>query len=576
VTAPTVTATVAANAATNVARNTKVSATFSEAMNPSTISASTFSFKQGNVVVPGTLSFSGTNLVFAPASPLDANATYTAAITTGVTDLAGNPMASAYVWSWTTGSLLDTTAPTVTATINSNGATNVPVNTKVGATFSESMDPLTVNGQTFLFKETASGKAVAGSLGYSGVNAVFVPSTSLLVNTGYTMTFKGGVSGVKDLAGLAMVNDYTWSWTTGAADTIAPTVTQVSPADLAANVATNTTINASFSEAMDPLTVTTATFGVAGVTGTVAFNAQSNVATFTPSSALASGTQYTATVKGGAGGTTDLAGNALASSKVWTFTTATVPVVQPSVSLGSASSFGTFGGTAGMTNTGIGTIVNASIGSTATGSSSITGFHDTSGDIYTETTANIGAVNGKIYSCTNSTTGPTSAGPNAASCAAATQARLDAQAAYLSLVAMPPGANPGANLANLTLAPGVYTSPSGSFLIQGGNLTLDAQGNAGAVWVFQMAQALTVGGPGAAAPQSIILAGGAQASNVYWQVGSFATINAGGGGTMVGTIISQAGASFSTAGNVATVQLQGRALSLGASVTLVNTVINLP
>lgn len=576
VTAPTVTATVAANAATNVARNTKVSATFSEAMNPSTISAATFSFKQGNVVVPGTLSFSGANLVFAPASPLDANATYTATITTGVTDLAGNPMASAYVWSWTTGSLLDTTAPTVTATIHPNGATNVPVNSKSGATFSESMDPLTVNDQTFLFKETTSGKAVAGTLGYSGVNAVFVPSTSLLANTAYTLTVKGGASGVKDLAGLAMVNDYTWSWTTGAADTIAPTVTQVSPADLAVNVATNTTVNASFSEAMDPLTVTTATFGVAGVTGTVAFNAQSNVATFTPSSALASGTQYTATVKGGAGGAADLAGNALTSSKVWTFTTATNPVVQPSVSLGSASSFGTFGGSAGMTNTGTGTIVNGSIGTTATGSSSITGFHDTSGDIYTETPANIGAVNGKIYSCTNSTTGPTSAGPNAASCAAATQARLDAQAAYLSLAAMAPGANPGANLANLTLAPGVYTSPSGSFLIEGGNLTLDAQGNAGAVWVFQMAQTLTVGGPGAAAPQSIILAGGAQAKNVYWQVGSFATINAGGGGTMVGTIISQAGASFSTAGNVATVQLQGRALSLGASVTLVNTVINLP
>jgi hypothetical protein len=63
------------------------------------------------------------------------------------------------------------------------------------------------------------------------------------------------------------------------------------------------------------------------------------------------------------------------------------------------------------------------------------------------------------------------------------------------------------------------------------------------------AATLTVGGPGAAAPQSIFLAGGAQAKNVFWQVGGAATINAGGGGTMVGTIISQAGAVFSTAGN---------------------------
>jgi hypothetical protein len=91
-----------------------------------------------------------------------------------------------------------------------------------------------------------------------------------------------------------------------------------------------------------------------------------------------------------------------------------------------------------------------------------------------------------------------------------------------------------------------------------------------------MAQSLTVGGPGVAAPQSIILTGGAQAKNVFWQVGSFATINAAGGGTMVGTILSQSGASFSTVGNVNPVTLNGRAISLGASVTMVNTVINVP
>jgi hypothetical protein len=91
-----------------------------------------------------------------------------------------------------------------------------------------------------------------------------------------------------------------------------------------------------------------------------------------------------------------------------------------------------------------------------------------------------------------------------------------------------------------------------------------------------MATTLTVGGPGAAAPQSVLLVNGAQAKNVFWQVGSFATVNAAGGGTMVGTIISQAGAAFSTAGNVTPLNLQGRVLSIGASVTLVNTVITAP
>ena len=85
-----------------------------------------------------------------------------------------------------------------------------------------------------------------------------------------------------------------------------------------------------------------------------------------------------------------------------------------------------------------------------------------------------------------------------------------------------------------------------------------------------------MGGPGAAFPQSVILVNGAQAKNVFWQVGSAATINAAGGGTMVGTILSYATTTFSTAGNVDIVTLEGRALALNASVTLVNTQVNLP
>jgi Ice-binding-like len=306
--------------------------------------------------------------------------------------------------------------------------------------------------------------------------------------------------------------------------------------------------------------------------------ATGTIATFTPENPLAQGT-YAATIVGGPTGVLDLAVPAddMVADYPWTFTAgaATGNCLAP-VALGSASPYGDFGGTAGMTNTGTLTVINGDTGSIATGTSSITGFHDTAGDIYTQTPANIGAVNGTIYTCTNSTTGPTSTGPNAANCKLATDALGDATIAYLALVHMPPGADPGVNLAGQTLTPGVYTAPGGSFLIQGGNLTLNAEGNANAVFVFQMADALTVGGPGVAAPQSVILSGGALAQNVFWQVGSFATINAGGGGTMVGTIISQTGMSFSTAGNVNPVTLNGRALSLGASVTLVDTVINVP
>lgn len=231
-----------------------------------------------------------------------------------------------------------------------------------------------------------------------------------------------------------------------------------------------------------------------------------------------------------------------------------------------------------MTNQGILTVVNGDIGTTAV-STAVTGFHDAgAGCTYTETPLNIGVVNGTIYTAPPPPTVACPTEGTAGTFAIATQARADALTAYNALVALPAGPDsptPG-NLANQTLTPGVYTAAGGSFMIQGGNLTLDAQGDANAVWVFQMATTLTVGGPGAAFPQSVILINGAQAKNVFWQVGSAATINAAGGGNFMGTIISQAGTAISTAGNATIVTVDGRVLSLGASVTLVNTVINVP
>lgn len=256
----------------------------------------------------------------------------------------------------------------------------------------------------------------------------------------------------------------------------------------------------------------------------------------------------------------------------------TAPLIAAPIPLRSATTFGVFGGSAGMTNQGVNTVITGDIGTTAV-STAVTGFHDPNpGCTYTEVLgSNIGTVTGLIY------TAPPEPDPilcpqegTITTFNIATQARADALAAYNELVAKPMGPKPGAgNLAGLTLAPGVYTSAT-SFMIEGGDLTLDAQGDANAVWVFQMGTSLTVGGPGAAFPASVILANGARPGNVFWQVGSAATINAGGGGTMVGTIISQAGAAISTPGNAAIVTINGRVLSLGASVTMVNTVINVP
>jgi len=331
-TAPTVTLTVPANAATGVLTNTKTAAVFSEAMDPLTTTTTTFTLKQGTTAVSGTVIYSGVTAVFTPTADLAYNTIYTATITTGAKDLAGNALAADYVWSFTTGAAPDTTAPTVTLTTPANAAIGVLTNTKMAAAFSEPMDPLTITTTTFTLKHGTT--AVEGTVAYSGVTAVFTPTSNLDSSTVYTATI---TTGAKDLAGNALAADYVWSFTTGAApDTIAPTVTFTSPADGSTAIALNRKANAAFSEAMDPLTMTTATFkltgpGVTSVTGTVSYIG--TTATFTPTSNLTANTTYTATITTGA---KDLAGNALATDYVWSFTTVADPIIDttaPTVTL---------------------------------------------------------------------------------------------------------------------------------------------------------------------------------------------------------------------------------------------------
>jgi len=231
--------------------------------------------------------------------------------------------------------------------------------------------------------------------------------------------------------------------------------------------------------------------------------------------------------------------------------------------LGSAASYAVFGGGAGVTNQGTLTSINGDLGTTGA-STMITGFHSEAFS-YTETPLNVGAVSGSVI--TNAPQG------SVADFEIAKAVAADALSAFNFLASIPDGMDPGAGqLGGLTLIPGVYKSAAGPFLITGSDLTLDAQGNPDAVWVFQAASSLTVGNP--VASQSVILINGAQAKNVYWYVGSAATINGAGGGTMVGTIIASAGMTFSTSGNLNVTTLNGKALALFASITMVNTVIN--
>src|SRR5215207_49632 len=115
------------------------------------------------------------------------------------------------------------------------------------------------------------------------------------------------------------------------ADTTPPTVTDVAPADGATGVAGTTNVEATFSEAMDENSVETAgnftlvKQGTTPVAATVSYDPATNKATLNPNTDLEAGVTYTATVKGGANGVKDAAGNPLAADKVWTFTTTATP-----------------------------------------------------------------------------------------------------------------------------------------------------------------------------------------------------------------------------------------------------------
>lgn len=563
---PTVISTDPEDDASGVALNKKISATFSEGMDSLTLNNSTFLIYQNGTAISGGVTYSKNTALFSPAANLLPNTKYTGTITTGAKDPAGNSIANNYVWTFTTGATADNIAPTVIATDPANAATGVPLNKKIAAVFSETMNPLTINNMTFLVKNGAT--SVVGTVTYSGTTALFSPTVNLLPNTVYTGTI---TTSVTDLAGNAMASNHVWSFTTGnSTDIIRPTVISTDPAPGATGVVLNKKVTATFSEAMNPLSVNNATFmlraGTVSIAGVVTYTG--TTATFTPAVNLLANTTYTATITTGA---RDLAGNSLMVDHVWSFTTAAAPN-NPGI-LGSAAMFGAFGGNAGITNQGINTVINnGSIGTTAA-STLITGFRDqTTGDVYTVTPSNLGKVFGRIY------TAPPAPG-NATSFAIAQQGLLDATSAYnaTSPASMPGGMDPGAGeLGGLTLPAGVYKSASGTFQITNGDLILDGGNNPNAMFVFQTGTSLTVGIAGPTGARSIVLINGAQAKNVYWHVGTAATINGAGGGTMVGTIMAMSGVTFSTAGNAAQTVLNGRAISLVASVTMVNTTINVP
>ena len=543
---------------------TAITAAFTKDMAGATITApGNFTVTgPGLTAVAGTVTYaSGSRLaVFTVTAPLAASTTYTATISAAVTDVSGNalsgnqgvfPAISNYVWQFQTGLAPDTTRPRVTVTVpvtSTPGPTpNVATNTAISAAFTEDMAPLTISGASFTL--TGPGLTpVLGNVTYASQIAVFKPTAVLAAGTTYTATI---TTAATDLAGnqlagnqaaLPAASAYVWTFTTAAVVVVPPKITLTNPADVATGVALNATVNATFSEAMDPLTLSTATFTVqptgpplgALVLGAVTYNALTNVATFTPLSNLASSTTYTAIVTTGA---KDLAGDALVAGLIpnpWTFTTGT-GLAPGAVPLGSASTFGIMA-TSAITNTGAATLIN--------------------GDVSLDPGTSCGLlpvqVNGTIH--INDTV--------------AAQAKADLLVAYNFAKALPPGVtiSAGADLGALYptgIPPGTYTS--GSTMLVSTPLTLDAGGNANAVWVFQIGSSLTT-------TASVSLANGAQAKNVFWVPTASATIGV--GTTFYGTIIAGVSATGTT-GAVINGRILAGAIGAGTIALDTNTV-NVP
>lgn len=153
-------------------------------------------------------------------------------------------------------------------------------------------------------------------------------------------------------------------------------------------------------------------------------------------------------------------------------------------------------------------------------------------------------------------------GTNHAGDAVTQLAKDDLNAAYLDASSRTPTTiyGPIFDLGGLTLSPGVYQDPS-SFTITG-NLTLNALGDFNAVWIFQTGSTLI-----ASTGSQVILTGGARAENVFWQVGSSATINT--GSNFSGSVM----ALESITMNADSI-LDGRLLALNGAVTMgANTMI---
>ena len=284
----------------------------------------------------------------------------------------------------------------------------------------------------------------------------------------------------------------------------APTVQSNTPVVNAVDVPINANMTATFSETMDPASITSTTFTLTSgalatpVPGTVTY--ANSMATFWPLTHLASNDTFQATITTGA---LDATGVALAVDHTWTFTTGNTTAPGVGVGLGLSGSY------AILAKAGISTVptsaVTGNLGISPAAATAITGFGlivDASGAFATSS-----QVTGNVYAADYAVPTPSNL----------TTAVLDMQTAFADAASRAPDVTElgAGNIGGMTLAPGVYKWGTGVLV----PTALTLNGSATDIWIFQIAQDLTVSNA-----TNVVLTGGALPQNVFWQVTGLVSI----------------------------------------------------
>ncbi len=304
VTAPLVDSTIPVNGAGAVTVNSSVTINWNEAVDCATVNATNITSDSPGWTLD---TCSGSQAVFTTTGQAE-KTLYAVLVTTAVTDVAGNPMAADYPFSYTTA---DDTAPLIDSTIPVNGTGAVPLNSSVTINWNENIDCATVN-ETNITSDSP-GWALNTC---SGSQAVFT-TNSQAEGALYTVSVTIAVT---DVAGNPMAASYPFSFTT--VDETAPLVDSTIPVNGAGDVMVNSNVTINWNEAVDCATVN-ATNITSDSPGWTLNTCSGSQAVFETSGQLFS-TSYNVNISTLV---TDVAGNPLSSNYAFSYTTEPPPVI---------------------------------------------------------------------------------------------------------------------------------------------------------------------------------------------------------------------------------------------------------